>query len=132
MDYMDKISFEKIEEDLIVKLHTSDSFKKFRKIPNIREGIIINHTKENRQYTLLFENFFSKNQKAHSLKGELTNDEKFVIEYEHRHDSLKFFYSDTRDTSELTHDLGYVSYGIGKETIIGVLIKNLTAFLEKK
>ena len=132
MDYMDKISFEKIEEDLIVKLHTSDSFKKFRKIPNIREDIITNHTKENRQYTLPFENFFSKNQKAHSLKRELTNDEKFVIEYEHRHDSLKFFYSGTRDTSELIHDLGHVSYGIGKETIIEVRIKNLTDFLEKE
>jgi hypothetical protein len=132
MDYMDKISFEKIGEDLIVKLHTSDSFKKFRKIPNVREDIIINHTKENRQYTLPFENFFSKYQKAHSLKIELTNDEKFVIEYEHRHDSLKFFYSGTRDTSELTHDLGYVSYGIGKETITEVRIKNLTDFLEKE
>ena len=129
---MDKISFEKIEEDLIVKLHTSDSFKKLRKNSNVREGIIINHTKNNRHYTLTIENFFSKYQKAHSLKIELTNDGKFVTEYKHYHDSLKFFYSGTRDTSELRHDLEYVSYGIGKETITEVIIKNLTDFLENE
>jgi len=131
---MDKISFKKINDDLRIVLHTSDYFKKLtsRKTLNLRWRYH-RYPENNRQYPeVIIKNFFGEHQKMHiPEKIELLNDKNFVIGYDYYKDSLKLFYSDTTDTTELTKDTGYVSYGIGKETITEVIIRNPTDFLQE-
>ncbi|MCK5176142.1 MAG: hypothetical protein KAQ92_00310, partial [Candidatus Aenigmarchaeota archaeon] len=57
---------------------------------------------------------------------------RFVVEYNHSDDSLIFFYSDIKDTSELSADREDINYTISKKKRSGILIKNLSDFLGKK
>ncbi|MBN1761507.1 MAG: hypothetical protein JW878_00310 [Methanomicrobia archaeon] len=127
---MDKLSFEKRDRDLMVKLHTSDSFGKFT--TSVTGDIVINRTEGDRQYKVNIKNFFDEYSKIQALKLELANNEKFVIDYDQYKDSFRFFYSDTRDKTRLTQKGEYVCYGIGKETITEVFIINLIKFLDKE
>jgi|GEM_PF-6810843 len=127
---MNKISFDKIEGNLIIRLNSTNRIN--LPSPSVVDSNVALRFSGNGNYELTIRDFFRRYSKIKSLEVKLIAQGNFVINYDYFHDSLKFSYSDTKDECELTKEIGYVSYGTGKETITEILIKNLSEFIEKR